>query len=148
MERSTIDNVAIKKERDARAKLVEYNSNVVRTWLEKSGIPNAEMIRITPEYIKVGTRVYLKTRCFDICLIGSNIGSSRFKRELIFKPSLWTNAEYIDKNRVKDELDSFKLFTFFMEHMSDLEKDLIKTSKSKKLFKAWYATFQGLRYGS
>lgn len=139
----------LQKKQEALCAIIQYNAEVINSWLKKSGIPNAELIRASHVCMTVGTRIKLKTRSFDVCLIG--IGNKEhMHKELIIKPTLFWTSDIItiDKKTVKDDLESVKLFTFFLEHMSDLEQELIKSAKAKKLFKTWYSAFQGLHYGS
>ena len=121
----------------AYQKLVEYNAAVVKSWVERSGMPEAEFRYAGPEYAEVGVRVGGKARIFGLCF-----GKISRKREFRISPRFFDAFGKDDKV----ELKLLKLLGFFAERMDDVKKELVDAPKAKKLYNAWSRASRAL-YG-
>ena len=123
----------------AYQKLVEYNKKVIDSWLKRSGVCTASIRSIGPEgaTIRVTEPNYNcvsgKARVFIICFDKKDFNKARSPRWVRIDPRA---MDAFDKDN-KVEIERFRLVMFLVEHLDDLEKELVGTPESKKLYGAW-----------
>lgn len=123
------------KNAGAYQKLIEYNTAVIESWIKQSRIPAAMLQQTSPDYATVGVRINGKNRVFGLCF-----GKVRRHREFKISPRFF---DAFGKND-KIEIELLKLLNFFVEHMGDIQKELIDNLKAKKLYNAWDRACQKL----
>lgn len=128
------------EEKGAYQKLVEYNTGVIDSWLKRSGMSSASIQSIGPEYATIRITepnynyVSGKARVFGICFGKKDFDKVRSPRWVRIDLKVLDPFDKDDKL----EMERLKLVMFFAEHLGDLEKELVDTSKSKKLYSAWW----------
>ena len=113
--------------------LVEYNKKVIDLWLKRSGTQTASIQSIGPEGATIRVCINGKGRVFIICFGKKNFNKARSPRWVRIDPRA---MDAFDKDD-KVEIERLRLVMFLVEHLDDLEKELVGTPKSKKLYGAW-----------
>lgn len=130
----------VTEERGAYQKLVEYNTGVIDSWLKRSGARTASIHSIGPEGAKIRVTepnyncVSGKALVFVIGFGKKDFDKARSPRRVQIDPRAMDPFDKDDKV----ELERLRLVMFFAEHLDDLEKELVGTPKSKKLYNAWW----------
>ena len=108
--------------------LVEYNKNIISSWLERA-TPFAKIRNIGPEYAEIVVSTGNKAKIFGLCFGKTYRGPRMLK----------INPLCLDAFGKVDicEIEKIRLIGFFAEHMDDIEKDLIGTYKARRLYGAW-----------
>lgn len=122
------------EEKGVYQKLVEYNAGVIDSWLKRSGTRTASIQSIGPEGATIRVCVNGKGRVFIICFGKKNFNKARSPRWVRIDPRA---MDAFDKDD-KVEIERLRLVMFLVEHLDDLEKELVGTPKSKKLYNAWW----------
>lgn len=122
------------EEKGAYQKLVEYNTGVIDSWLKRSGTQTASIQSIGPECATIRVCVNGKGRVFIICFGKKAFYKIRSPRWVRIDPRA---LDAFDKDD-KVEIERLRLVMFFAEHLGDLEKELVDTPKSKKLYNTWW----------
>lgn len=128
--------VCLKK--GAEPALVEYNKNIISSWLERFSCPFAKIRNVGPEYAEIAVSTGDKTKIFGLCF-----GKIRNHRKLRINPLC---LDAFDKDD-KCQIEKMKVIGSFAEHMDDIEKDLIGTNKAKRLYSAWAKAWNAM-YGN
>lgn len=123
----------------AEPALVEYNKNIIGSWLERFSCPFAKIRNIGPEYAEITVSAGDKTKIFGLCF-GKTY---RSRRRLRINPLC---LDAFDKDD-KCQIEKMKVIGSFAEHMDDIEKDLIGTYKAKRLYSAWAKAWNAM-YGN
>ena len=119
--------------------LIEYNKKVINSWLERSGMHTASIQSVGPEYAKIRITepnynyVSGKARVFGICFGKKDFDAVRGPRQVRIDLTVLDPFNKDDKV----EIERLRLVMFLVEHLDDLEKELVSTPKSKKLYDAW-----------
>ena len=113
--------------------LIEYNKKVIDSWLKRSGTQTASIQSIGPEAATIRVCVNGKGRVFVICFGKKDFDKARSPRWVRIDPRA---LDAFDKND-KVEIERLRLVMFLVEHLDDIEKELVGTPKSKKLYSAW-----------
>lgn len=128
------------EEKGAYQKLVEYNTGVIDSWLKRSGMSSASIQSVGPEYATIRITepnynyVSGKARVFGICFGKKDFYKVRSPRWVRIDPRA---LDAFDKDD-KVEIERLRLVMFFAERLGDLEKELVDTPKSKKLYNTWW----------
>lgn len=122
------------EEKGAYQKLVEYNTGVIDSWLKRSGMSSASIQSIGPEGATIRVCVNGKGRVFIICFGKKDFDKVRSPRWVRIDPRALDPFDKDDKL----EIERLKLVMFFAEHLGDIEKELVGTPKSKKLYSTWW----------
>lgn len=126
-------------QKGAESALVEYNKNIIRSWLERFSRPFAKIRNVGPEYAEIAVSAGDKTKIFGLCF-GK---TCRSRRKLRINPLC---LDAFDKDD-KCQIEKMKVIGSFAEHMDDIEKDLIGTYKVRRLYSAWAKAWNAL-YGN
>lgn len=123
----------------AESALVEYNENIINSWLARANQQSAKIRRTGPEYAEIAVSAGSKTRIFGLCF-GKTYRSRRKFR---------INPLCLDTFGLDDEceMEKIKLIWFFAEHIDDITKDLIVARKAKRLYGAWSRAWNAM-YGN
>lgn len=119
--------------------LVEYNENIISSWLERASCSFANIRHVGPEYAEIVVGAGNKTKIFGLCF-----GKTYRSRRKIRLNPLCMDA--FDKDD-KCQIEKIRLIGFFAEHMDDIEKDLIGTYKARRLYGAWSRAWNAM-YGN
>lgn len=128
------------EETGAYQKLVEYNTGVIDSWLKRSGMSSVSIQSVGPEYATIRITepnynyVSGKARVFGICFGKKDFDKVRSPRWVRIDLKVLDPFDKDDKL----EMERLKLVMFFAEHLGDLEKELVDTPKSKKLYSMWW----------
>lgn len=113
--------------------LVEYNKKVIGSWLERSGTQTASIQSVGPECATIRVCVDGKGRVFVVCFGKKDFDKARSPRRVRIDPRAMDPFGKDDKA----EIERLRLVMFLTEHLDDIEKELVGTPKSKKLYGAW-----------
>lgn len=119
--------------------IVEYNKKVISSWLERSGAQTASIRSVGPEYATIRITepnyncVSGKACVFSICFGKKDFDKARSPRWVRIDLKVLDPFGKDDKL----EMERLRLVMFFAEHLDDLEKELVGTPESKKLYGAW-----------
>lgn len=113
--------------------LIEYNKKVIDSWLKRSGTRTASIQSVGPEGATIRVCVNGKGRVFIICFGKKDFDKARSPRWVRIDPRA---IDAFDKDD-RVEIERLKLVMFLVEHLDDIEKELVGTPKSKKLYNAW-----------
>lgn len=128
------------EETGAYQKLVEYNTGVIDSWLKRSGTSSASIRSVGPEYATIRVTepnynyVSGKARVFGICFGKKDFDKVRSPRWVRIDLKVLDPFDKDDKL----EMERLKLVMFFAERLGNLEKELVDTPRSKKLYSAWW----------
>ncbi len=123
----------------ALAALVEYNRNIIRSWLERAARPSAKLQSVGPEYAEIAVSAGGKTNIFGLWF-GKILRNGR---------KLRINPLCLDAFDKDDEcqIEKIRVMGFFVDNIADIEKDIIGTYKAKRLYGAWRRAWKAM-YGN
>lgn len=119
------------EKQDPANQFANFYKQVVESWLRKSRVKGAQVLHTAAGFARVGLQEKCKFDTFEIFC-----AKHHGRRRLMFRR---TDCYTITSDS-KLEIAGYKLFAYFMDHMSELEKELVESSKAKKLYTS-YAKF-------
>lgn len=116
------------EKRDPATQLANLYKQVVESWLRRSSVEGAQVLRTTARFARVGLQERCKFVTFEIFC-----ARHHGRRRLMLRQM----DCYTITGDSKLEIAGCKLFAYFADHMTELEKELVESSEAKKLHDAY-----------
>lgn len=116
------------EKQDPANQLANFYKQVVESWLRKSRVKGAQVLATAAGFARVGLQEKCKFVTFEIFCARHH----RRRRLMLRRIDCYTIT-----SDSKLEIAGCKLFAYFVNHMSELEKELVESSKAKKLHAAY-----------
>lgn len=108
--------------------LANFNKQVVERWLRKSRVKGAQVLATAARFIRVGLQEKCKFVTFEI-FCAKQHKSRRLMINRIDCSTITSDS--------KLEIAGCKLFAYFVNHLTEIEKELIESREAKKLYAAY-----------
>ena len=116
------------EKQDLANQLANFNKQVVERWLKKSRVKGAQVLAAAARFARVGLQEKCKFVTFEIFCARHH----RSRRLMINRIDCSTIA-----SDSKLEIAGCKLFAYFVNHLSEIEKELVESREAKKLHTAY-----------
>ena len=120
---------ATPEKQDPANQLANFNKQVVERWLRKSKVKGAKVLTTSAGFARVGLQEKCKFVTFEIFCARHH----RSHRLMISR----IDCSSTIASDSKLEIAGCKLFAYFVNHLSEIEKELVESREAKKLHAAY-----------